>query len=647
MEILHNSHEKKFRSPFGAVEVGTKIVLSLEVKDALPSLRCSATVWVNSDDMKVYPMTRTVVEGKEIYSCEIKAPNFSCLMWYHFVLENYDERMYYGNNDMQLGGIGRVFESNPKSYQITVYEKDKVPSWWTEGIAYQIYVDRFNRGSDFAECQENARNAYQNNNRDRKIEENWDQVPYYERDEKGNISRWNFWGGTLKGIEEKLEYLKQLGVTVLYLNPIFEARSNHKYDTGNYKEIDPMYGNDESFSSLVKSAKKLGIHIILDGVFSHTGCDSIYFNKYGNYRSLGAYQSEDSKYFEWYRFQKEKNGIVKKDEYECWWGVKDLPNVNELDKSYLDFICRESDSVIKHWIKMGASGFRLDVADELPDEFIKEIRKAIRDTNKDTILLGEVWEDASNKISYGERKKYFCGDELQSTMNYDLLNVSLDFMTGKINAEQCTNLIIHQKENYPLEYFYANFNLIGSHDRMRILTLLGDAPAEETLSEESKMNFRLSDEKYGLAKSRLKVLSTLQFTLPGIPCIYYGDEVGVDGYKDPYNRKTYPWGREDEDILKHYKKLGEIRTSNKALREGQFKMFSVAEHVIGYFRETKNEEIIVLVNRGIFYNEEVNVCIDVKGSEYKDLYTDERIEVVDGKLNVNVLPLGYKVLKLI
>ena len=638
MKIIHNSYEELYRKPFGSVVCGENIKLAIEVIDPIPSLKCSATLWINSEDMKIINMNYKLIDGRHIYVCDFKAPNTPCLLWYHFILENYEERYYYGDNDKQYGGTGKIYDANPKSYQVTIYDNEQVPNWYKEGIAYQIFVDRFNRGSNFEKTKQNSMLSIKNTNRDRKYVD-WDEPTHYEKDEQNGVINWQIYGGNLKGIEEKLPYLKDLNVSVLYLNPIFEARSNHKYDTGDYMKIDPSFGDEEDFISLMKEAKKYGIHIILDGVFSHTGADSIYFNKFGNYDSLGAYQSEESKYRKWYKLGENI------DDYACWWGVKDLPEVNELNDEYIDFICKNNDSVVKHWLKLGASGWRLDVADELPDKFIEEIRSAINSVGKDYILLGEVWEDASNKISYGKRRKYFSGHELQSIMNYELTDASINFMKGNINAEDLKNLILHQAENYPREYFYSNFNLIDSHDRIRAMTILGDAPEKNNMTDDEMFKFKLTQEKYDLAKSRIKVLSTLQYTLPGIPVIYYGDEVGLTGYADPYNRKPYPWGKEDYEILEHYKKLGNIRKNSEALLKGDFKVYSFAEHAIGFLRVYKDEEIFVLLNRGIFYDEIINVEIESDGSFYVDLFTNDIYEVKNNKLNISLLPLGYKILK--
>ena len=639
MDIIHNSQDEFYRKPFGAVKINSSIEIKLLIKDSLPAIRCKLCLWEGSNNMTLIPMKKLATDNGDLYVCNIKAPKNPILMWYHFVIENYEERFYYGNNEKQLGGIGKIYDSNPVSYQITVYKNDITPNWFKTGIAYQIFPDRFNRGEDFNERKQNVLKRDENTDRKKYFHEDWYESPRYDRLEDGSISNWDFFGGTLKGIEEKLTYLHDLGVSVLYLNPIFESRSNHRYDTADYKKIDSLLGDENSFKSLIKKAKELGICIIIDGVFSHTGSDSIYFNKNNNYDTIGAYQSKDSIYYAWYNFHNDN-----KDEYDCWWGVKDLPEVNELNEDYIKYICRDKDSVINHWLNIGVSGIRLDVADELPDEFIKEIRKTIN-KHKNTILLGEVWEDASNKISYDKVREFFRGEELQSVMNYDILDHTISFMKGEISAIELVDKINKQKENYPMEYFYSNFNILGSHDRERILTILGDSPKDNELNDDEKYNYKLSKEKYDLAKSRLKVVSTFEFSLPGIPTIYYGDEVGLEGHKDPYNRKTFPWGYEDKEIYNHYKKLCDIRNNSKALQNGHFHIYAIEPHTIYIKRKKDKEELIIVLSRSIFYNEITKVSIDATGEKYIDLFTNEEYDVVDNKLSFDLLPLGYKILK--
>jgi 4-alpha-glucanotransferase len=499
-----------------------------------------------------------------------------------------------------------------------------VPEWLKKGIMYQIYVDRFFNG--------NPKQEILNPKKGSLLHGDWYDTPFYLKDEKGRVLRWTFFGGNLLGVIEKLPYLEELGISIIYFNPIFEAASNHKYDTGNYLKIDPMYGDNETFARLVQEAEKYGIAIILDGVFSHTGSDSIYFNKYGNYPGLGAFQSEDSPYYPWYKF-KDCQG-----EYECWWGVDDLPNVNELEPSYTEFIFGGKNSVIRHWMGKGVKGWRLDVIDELPDEFVKELRQAVKKADPQAVLIGEVWEDASRKVSYGKQREYFWGEELDSVMNYPLRKILLDYILGRINAEISYKKLMSLFENYPRENFLAAMNILGSHDRARVLTLLGEAPAEESLTEVGKENYRLPAEARNKAVQRLKLLVLVQMTLPGAPCVYYGDEVGVEGFSDPYNRGTYPWGKEDQEILKWYKKLIRLRREYHFLNEGEFSPFYYGTEILGYRlqspSEDRDEEIIVGINRNSLEDSQLELTIRGKG---KTLSEDTAIGDSDSILVLDLL----------
>ena len=278
------------------------------------------------------------------FSIDIDTNNLYGINDYYFEIIYNNEVMYYGNNEEELGGIGKCYRYNPKTYQLTVYKKREVPKWYKEGIIYQIFVDRFFNGNDNGVVNNPKKNSF--------IYGNWDDNPMYIRDKDGNIVRWDFYGGNLKGVIKKLPYIKSLGASIIYMNPIFEATSCHKYDTGNYEKIDEMFGTEEDFKTLCDEAKKLDIKIILDGVFSHTGSDSKYFNRYGNYDEIGAYQSKDSRYYSWYRFYEYPN------KYDSWWGFDNQPNVDELNEDYINYIVKDNNSIISKWMNLGADGWR-------------------------------------------------------------------------------------------------------------------------------------------------------------------------------------------------------------------------------------------------------------------------------------------------
>ena len=504
LRLYHNSHEFYYRSSFGAVPSGSRLILRLRAggSDAR-NCRARIRLWQSNVGESFVPMTYE--DG--IFTGSVAMPPKGCLVWYYFIVDDGRETVYYGNNYDRLGGEGAKYQDVPPAYQVTVYDKDAhTPDWFKHAIVYQIFPDRFCHGTHTTGRLYGKKGAV--------IHSDWDDVPYYcKREGQGDIVYYDFFGGNIAGIREKLPYLKELGITAIYLNPIFESSSNHRYGTADYFRVDPMLGTNEEFAAFCQAAKEAGIHIILDGVFSHTGADSIYFNRFGNYPGVGAYQSKESPYYEWYRFKQYP------DDYESWWGVSDLPDVEETTPSYMDFIIDSEDSVLKYWLNEGISGWRLDVIDELPVPFLRQFYHTLKEEKPDAILIGEVWEDASNKVSYSEQREYLCGYDIDSAMNYAQRAIMLDFMTGVKDARRMNAELTRLIENYPPENFYAMLNLIGSHDIERILTVLTKAGGTDVATAEET------------GKKRLKLLTAWQMTMPGAPCIYYGDEVGVTGGK--------------------------------------------------------------------------------------------------------------------
>ena len=558
IQIFHDSQNSDLRQPFGAVSIGTKVKIRLWT-----SKKCLAYInlinfYNNQIEIQMNEIGWSDSVNNWIYEIEVDTHDSIGLIYYYFRVNYYGQDIIYGNNIEALGGIGQVYFNEPVSYQITVYSKNNVPDWYKQGIIYQIFVDRFFNGQEEGKVLNPKKNTF--------IYGNWDDNPMYIKDMDGNIVRWDFYGGNLLGVKKKLEYIKSLGVSVIYFNPIFDSPSCHKYDTGDYEKIDPMFGDEEIFKDLCNEAEKIGIKIILDGVFSHTGSDSKYFNKFGNYNSLGAYQSLQSPYYRWYRFNDYP------DLYEAWWGFSNMPNIDELNPSYLDYIIRDDNSIVEKWIRLGASGWRLDVADELPDEFIKILKKKLKEVDKDSVLIGEVWEDASNKVSYSRKREYLFGNELDSVTNYPLRQIILDLVRNYIGNKSFIRRYLSLKENYPKEYFYSTMNMLGNHDTERVLTMLNNSV------------------------ELLKEAVAIQMTLPGVPLIYYGDEAGLTGGKDPSNRKSYPWGKENDEILEFYKTITAIRVAEDALKIGEIKFLDFNNGVLGYERFIDKDRIIILVN---------------------------------------------------
>lgn len=466
-------------------------------------------------------------------------------------------------------------------FQLSICDfKYNTPSERQGGIIYHVFVDRFFRSTPIK------------NRVDAKYMNSWDdEIPEYPKYPGAFIKNNYFYGGNLYGVSQKLDYLVSLGVNTIYLSPIFEAYSNHKYDTANYMKVDEGFGGDEAFEHLLREAAKRGIGIILDGVFNHTGAESIYFNKNGKYESLGAFQSKDSPYYDWYNFD------VHPDKYTCWWGIDILPRINPRVESCRNFFTGES-GVIEKYAKMGVSGFRLDVADELPDAFISEIKLVLNRYNKQSILYGEVWEDASNKIAYDIRKHYYLGDELDGVMNYPLRNGIINYIKSKdVSAlDYALNTVM---PNMPKRIRDSAMNLLGTHDTERILTALGGKSAE-SLANSELLTLRMTSKERELAEKRLIAAYTILTTLPGIPTIYYGDEAGMEGYSDPFNRRPYPWGRENKKILEHYKRIGKIRTENSVYKDGDFILLHLSEDMLIFERIKGEQHFITAFNNSIY-----------------------------------------------
>ena len=635
MRAYHDSREAIYRTPFGAVPAGTDVSVSIDIWDD-GNASCVCRIWVDGKGETLIPMERRDLEDRLRFTCVIRTDSPD-LFWYSFIIyESNGNICRYGAKEGRVGGEGRLYGWEPPSFQITAYVPRPLPAWYRNALVYQIFPDRYCRGEDWKELTKAALQKKWKGPA-RRLCADWGKTPFYEKDGAGRVSAWDFYGGTLSGIREKLPHLRTMGVTALYLNPIFEAASNHRYDTGDYTKVDAMLGGEEAFLALAEAAKQEGISLILDGVFNHTGCDSRYFNKYGNYDTTGAYQSEESPFRDWYRFDDSPAG------YDCWWGVDDLPNLEETAPGYRRLIFEEKDSVVRKWLKAGAKGWRLDVADELPDEFIEGIKSAVTETlGADGLLLGEVWEDASHKISYSRLRRYLLGTELDSVMNYPLRDAVHGYLLGKLSAEDLRETLTALKENYPREALYGALNLMGSHDRPRIMTLMGEAPDPETLTEKERRDYCLPEDRRNLAKGRIWLMTLMQMTLPGVPCVYYGDEAGLEGYADPYNRKTFPWGKEDRDLETIYRNAIALRRLYPVFTDGDFTPFACGEDVFGFLRADGKDTCAVVFNRSL--SQTHTVTIPAAGKTAADLVGGRPVTMrKDGTAELTLWPMGSAV----
>ena len=508
---------------------------------------------------------------------------------YSLKLEGLPVGLYFFSFDINCIA-GKVFGMKGKGRELILAEREcgahfqlsvvnfeySEPKKYYGGVIYHVFVDRFNRGGSVPV------------RADAILMNEWEgAIPEYPEYPGAHLENNTFFGGTLYGVINKLDYIKSLGTTLIYLSPIFEAYSNHKYDTGDYMKVDEMFGGEKALKKLIAEAKKRDIGIILDGVFNHTGSDSVYFNREGRYETLGAYQSKESPYYKWYDFQSHP------DKYTSWWGIKILPRINPDVKECGDFIAGDG-GVIEKYSKLGIAGFRLDVADELSDRFISRIKSKLLENPEPTLLYGEVWEDASNKIAYDVRKHYYLGGELDGVMNYPLRTGIISFLKNK-DKSALEYEFLDVMFNAPVRVRNTQMNLLGTHDTERIITMLAGVSASGRTNDEiSKITLSESELEKGIRL--VKMAYTILATVPGLPTVFYGDEVGLDGYKDPFNRKPYPWKSGNAELRSFYQKIGEIRRSDDIYADGDFSLVHIDSVHLIFAREKNGKANFTVVN---------------------------------------------------
>ena len=562
--VAHDAWDESFRRPLGALREGEELTLSLRLVSGHAD---RAFLILSGDQMgEEYPM-KPSADG---FSVTLKAPEQAAALWYRFRIETPDSAHWLCPDGS--GHRGRLYGYDAEGFRLTVYRKDfETPAWFRRSVMYQIFPDRFAFSNDDTAKRGIAYHTAlgQTPELHRSLEEplRWQPRPFEK-----SYSPDDFYGGTLKGIEQKLPYLKELGVSCLYLNPIVEARSNHRYDTSDYKRVDPILGTNEEFAHLCETARRLGIRIMLDGVFSHTGADSIYFNRYNHYPSKGACQGTDSPYYSWYEFRSFP------DEYRSWWGFEDLPEVDETNPAWQEQIVTGEDSVVKTWLRRGAAGWRLDVADELPDEVLALIRRAAKEEKADAPILGEVWEDPVLKESYGSRRNYALGYSLDSVMNYPFRTAVLHFAHGWIDAYALRDFLCSQQMNYPQPLYYSLMNLLGSHDVDRLRSALAADVVIRDLKREEQLQLEFSPERLEQAIRQEKLCAAIQFSVPGVPSVYYGDEQGMCGVCDPFNRAPFRLG--ERELHDWYASLAAKRNTSAALSTGCARFMAASADVL-------------------------------------------------------------------
>ncbi len=560
--------DTRFKSPYGAVPSGAHVTFTLRPPRREAFLRGVLTArWEFSNDQISHTLLSwSGLDGAlDEFSGVLETGDYTGLVWYSLRLERMD---------------GSAWESG--EYQLTVYDgRERVPAWFGEGVSYQIFPDRFCRLSvPDPEGMVGGRWVHQS----------WEEEPVWQPDEHGEIRNRDFFGGSLPGIESKLDYLKGLGVETIYLCPIFEAAENHRYGAADYEKIDPMLGTGEDFTRLCQKAHAMGMRIMLDGVFNHTGFVSKYFNGDGFYPGAGAHQSRKSPYSDWFTFQHWPK------HYTSWWGIYSLPTTNKSSASWLEYITGEN-GIIRRWLRAGADGWRLDVADELPDFVVEAIHRAARAEKPDAVVIGEVWEDASQKIAYDVRRRHVLGFHCDGVMNYPLRSALIGYLLGG-GGEDFKDSMETLRQNYPRWAFYSNMNSLGTHDTLRILTFLGVGGDKKDESREWRAYHTLSDGERELGLARLRLGAMLLYAFPGSPTVYYGDEAGMEGFEDPFNRRTFPWGWENQDLTAWFAALGKLRGRSAPLRRGELRWLTCRGNVLSFARDWEGETVSVYVNAG-------------------------------------------------
>ncbi len=582
--IIKKAVNGKDASLRGAFPCGTNIEFTVETPRILGASAVVLRIAEDGKGDRDIPLEFTDTDkGVDIYrtvldTAELCGGKENGLFYYEFLFLRGDDTLFTDTHNFVDFTLERCSGGR---FLLLVHTEDfATPEWFKGRVMYHVFVDRFCRGAGEVGSRDDV-----------VMNEDWDNgIMQYAEKNGDKLANNMFFGGNLWGVAEKLDYLKGLGVGVIYLSPVFKAYSNHKYDTGNYLAIDEMFGGETAFENLIARANELDIKIILDGVFNHTGDDSIYFDRYGKYGGVGAYSNPESAFRNWFRFREYPN------RYETWWGIEILPKLNHTVTECRKFFTGKG-GVAEKYIKMGIGGWRLDVADELSDDFLDELRVTVKDASQgEGIIIGEVWENAAEKIAYSRRRRYFRGAQLDSVMNYPLRNGVLSLLIYK-DARLLADVLKSIYASYPKCVCDSLMNLLGTHDTERIITVLGES--ENDLSEVSNRELSertLTPENRERAIKLQKLAATVQYTVYGVPSVFYGDEAGVEGYHDPFCRKTFPWGRECTELQDFYRLLGRIRADYGLFKDGEFCVDYAEGSVIAYSRYNEEQRITVVVN---------------------------------------------------
>lgn len=704
--IKYDSKDSTYKAPFGAVATGENVTFTITTgTDAT-----KVNLYVKGIEKKNVTMKKSgeAVDGVQKWTATTSFAKLGEYQYFFAISAGSSVKVY--ADDDGFYGTGKVCElTELDPYDLVVYKSGyETPDWMKNAVVYQIFPDRFFDGDESNnQAQTSARGEedYEYIKDWYTLPENPEQEGLLTKEEyeatgayygDGNWSN-EIYGGDLEGITDRIEYLKALGVTVIYLNPVFSSISSHRYDTSDYNIVDPILGDLGDFEELVEVAKANDMHIVLDGVFNHVSDDSKYFDRYYKYLEAGTdtigaypywayvydymkdknvdqtaaekaakayftenYGIKDYSYTTWFDIFKDKV-LTGDDEqpvkdnigqragkevynYDGWWGYDSMPVIKSTNGSefqtgdWADEIIGndEKTSVTQYWLEKGSDGWRLDVANEVSDETWQEFRQSVKALDDDYVIIGEIWDDAT---------KYLLGDMYDSVMNYVFRDAVLAYAKGGASADTM-NTLEKLRERYPEEAFYAMMNLVGSHDTTRVLSYLNGTNDDRKQTDVANA-FPTYENTSDLAKKQQYLVAFMQFTYAGAPTIYYGDEIGMVGADDPDDRRAFEWGKGNKELVTWYATLANIRSKYSALRTGTVEPFSTnSDSILSYVRSDNKNTMIVLANNK---NEEQSVTIDlaeinVTGTAFTDLISSESYKAADGKLVVTVPALSGAIL---
>jgi glycosidase len=650
LSLKFDSRDIAHKSPFGAVTAGTEVRFDLAAQPGVSAvtlvvekrrLEGSQEILDYSEVARI-PLQRSVGNDVEQWQARYRFADIG-IYGYYFVVEAGARKYWYQNNtdtiywtrELGSNGVGAVTGiGDPlriRRFRQTVFRADfQEPAWARDVVFYYIFPERFRNG-DRGNDPKPGPNTF--HDKSVEVHAKWLDKPWMPRSGDGSDDVYgnDFFGGDLAGIVDKLDYIANLGANTLYLTPIFRAASNHKYDTADYRHIDPHFGTDEDFERLTREAAKRGLRVLLDTSLNHTGSDSVYFDRYAKYPELGAFDGgtiqPQSPYADWYVFDPSQTEPDR--QYHGWAGAQDLPEINKASPSFRAFAFGASDSIMKRWLDRGAAGWRMDVAPWVADDFWREWRSAVKQHRPDALTVCETQFESS---------KFFLGDEFDSTMNYIFRNAVEDYANGR-DARTIYRAIELMRENYPPQAFYALMNLLSTHDSARALFDFGWRDANADAST------------IALAKQRLRLALFFQMIFPGAPAILYGDEAGVTGGDDPFNRVTYPWadlgGKPDLALIADYKTLIRMRREHASLRHGSIDAPAfIDDHVIVLIRRDAGRWAVTAMNNdGVPHTIKLALPEALTNAAFADALTGADSKADGNTLTMTVPPMFGRVLE--